>query len=94
MDIFSNGNNVNATLNVTLQNLQGDIICFEPIGILEHIGDVNARGESDGHYICDIKDKLSNYWFRTNDSQLPILLCTDDVTKLGYCILYKCISKV
>ena len=50
---------------------------------------MDAYQESRGHYICDVKDKLSNCWFRTNDNCDPVPINVDDVSKYGYVILLK-----
>jgi ubiquitin C-terminal hydrolase len=62
---------------------------YEAVSIIEYQGSVNTRGESDGHYICDVKEKSEGTWFRTNDNQDPILIKTEDVSKCAYVILYK-----
>ena len=39
--------------------------------------------------MCDIKDNITNMWFRTNDNSDPIQIRTSDVSQLGYVVLYK-----
>ena len=62
---------------------------YEAVSIIEYQGSVRSTGESDGHYICDIKDRLSKKWFRTNDNNNPIPIELDEVSKFAYVILYK-----
>ena len=62
---------------------------YEPISVIEFQGRVTPTGESSGHYICDVKEKLSNLWFRTNDDCHPVEICPSDVSRNGYVFLYK-----
>ena len=57
--------------------------------MIEHAGSLDKMGNSEGHYICDVKDKLSSLWHRTNDSKIPEILDVQDVTENGYVILFK-----
>ena len=57
--------------------------------MIEFKGSLKRTGESEGHYICDIKDKSRWNWFRTNDNSKPIQIRQEDVSKFGYVILYK-----
>ena len=47
------------------------------------------NGESTGHYICDIKEKYTNSWYQTNDSEIPKKIDCSEVTKDAYVILYR-----
>ena len=62
---------------------------YEPFAIIAHAGEIKSTGESTGHYICDVKEKYSNSWFRTNDSNIPYQINDRDVTKDAYIVLYK-----
>jgi uncharacterized UBP type Zn finger protein len=62
---------------------------YETIAIIEYEGSIRSAGESQGHYICDVKDKSSKLWFKTNDNSNPIPIRIEDVSKLAYVILYK-----
>ena len=57
--------------------------------MIEFDGRLSPTGESAGHYTCDVKEKISNMWFRTNDNSDPIQIRTSDVSQLGYVVLYK-----
>ena len=46
-------------------------------------------GESNGHYICDIKEKSTGLWFKTNDNLEPRQIGIENVTKNAYVILYR-----
>ena len=62
---------------------------YEAISVIEYKGRLTSTGESQGHYVCDIKDKNTNLWFRTNDNCDPIQISASDVSHNGYVILYK-----
>ena len=62
---------------------------YEVIAVIEYRGSVTARGHSEGHYICDVKDKFTTKWFRTNDNNLPIEISIQDVSTCSYVVLYK-----
>ena len=59
------------------------------MGVIEYRGSVTTSGHSEGHYICDVKDKFTGKWFRTNDNNLPIEISIENVSTCGYVILYK-----
>ena len=62
---------------------------YEAVSVIEYKGRLSSTGESQGHYICDVKDKNSNLWYRTNDNCDPINLRISDVSQNGYVVLYK-----
>ena len=62
---------------------------YEAISVIEYSGRISPDGESGGHYFCDIKDKITNVWFRTNDSSLPVKIESYNVSQKGYVVLYK-----
>ena len=64
-------------------------VWYEAVSVIEFKGTLNNDGESQGHYLCDVKDKISNQWFRTNDSSDPIYIRSSDVSQFGYVVLYK-----
>ena len=70
------------------RDAEGAQVWYEAIAVIEYLGRLSPTGQSDGHYICDIKERISNKWFRTNDSSPPIPLRTTDVSKLGYVVLF------
>jgi hypothetical protein len=53
---------------------------------------MTTDGDAQGHYICDVKWKESETWFRTNDNMIPIPILSQNVTKNAVVILYKMIS--
>ena len=65
---------------------------YESIAVVVFSGIVDNFGHSHGHYTCDVKDKKSNAWFRTNDSTDPVSIEVKDVSKIPYVVLYKRIS--
>ena len=62
---------------------------FEAISVIEFKGVVTNTGQSNGHYICDVKDADTKTWFRTNDDNEPIEIPVSSVSKRGYVVLYK-----
>ena len=59
------------------------------MAVIEFQGTVSSAGNSNGHYICDVKDKLSDGWFRTNDNKIPIPITVNDISQAAYVILYR-----
>jgi uncharacterized UBP type Zn finger protein len=72
-----------------LRDASGQISQYEAVSVIEYQGSVRGTGESQGHYICDVKDKSSQMWFRTNDNNVPIPISLEDVSKCAYVILYR-----
>ena len=62
---------------------------YEAVSVIEYKGNVTSTGYSVGHYICDVKDRSSGKWFRTNDNDDPIQIQEEDVSKSAYVVLYK-----
>ena len=62
---------------------------YEAIAVIEFKGIVTKTGQSNGHYICDVKDVDTKTWFRTNDDNDPIEIPVSSVSKQGYVVLYK-----
>ena len=61
---------------------------YEPIAVIEYMGNLTKHGQSKGHYICDIKHFSTKEWYRTNDGTNPTELGSASVSKQGYVILY------
>ena len=76
-------------LNFYLRDAGGFQTHYEAIAVIEYQGTLSSTGESHGHYICDIKDKNTNLWFKTNDNCAPVKIKVSDVSTNGYAILYK-----
>ena len=62
---------------------------YEAVSVIEYKGNLTRTGNSVGHYICDIKDRSSGKWFRTNDNDNPTPIQEEDVSKSAYVVLYK-----
>ena len=60
---------------------------YEPIASVEFQGTMRPSGDSFGHYICYIKEKLNGRWFLTNDNDEPIMINESEVSKLSYVTL-------
>ena len=77
----------NKSLN--FRDYQGEEGIYEAIAIVNHEGGMTADGEAQGHYICDVKSKVSDKWFRTNDNQIPVPIFQKNVKKNGIVILFR-----
>ena len=62
---------------------------YRPISIIEYSGFLTRTGESQGHYTCDVKDAVTNLWFKTNDNCDPIQIEEASVSKDAYVVLFK-----
>ena len=62
---------------------------FEPLAVIDHKGTMTSDGDGQGHYICDVKSKETNTWFRTNDNMKPVPISSHSVTKNAVVVLYK-----
>ena len=62
---------------------------YEPISVVEFIGVLTRTGQSNGHYISDIKDIETKAWFRTNDDHDPVEIPVSAASKRGYVVLFK-----
>ena len=62
---------------------------FSPCAIVEHKGHMLDDRETSGHYICDIEDKQTGQWFRTNDNQIPVQIDLESVTKKPVVIMFR-----
>ena len=50
---------------------------------------MSEDGETSGHYICDVEDKETGQWFRTNDNQIPVQIDLENITKKPVVIMFK-----
>ena len=69
------------------RDVQGWEANYKVISAIEFRGSINAAGESQGHYICDIQEKFTQAWFRTNDNSIPVPIQQDEVTRKAYVVL-------
>ena len=69
-----------------LRDEQGNQTWYEALSVIEYRGKVSPTGESEGHYLCDIKEKIRNVWFRTNDNSFPVPIDRNDVSQKGYVV--------
>ena len=67
----------------------GNESLYEVVSVIEFQGSLTALGQSEGHYICDVKERSNGQWFRTNDNDNPISIEAKDVSKSAYVVLYK-----
>ena len=67
----------------------GKLQTYEVVSVIEFRGDVSSTGESSGHYICDVLEEKSMKWYRTNDNLPPESIQKEDISKIGYVILYR-----
>ena len=71
------------------RDYHGEEGIYEAIAVVKHEGGMTADGEAQGHYICDVKSKGSDKWFRTNDNKIPVSILQQNVTKDGIVILFR-----
>ena len=50
---------------------------------------MNSIGDSEGHYICYVKEKDSGFWFLTNDNCEPKRVSIKEVSKYGIVVTFK-----
>ena len=62
---------------------------YETIACIEFQGTVTSAGDSQGHYICDVKNNSDGRWFRTNDNKEPKEIDKCDVSDVPYIVLLK-----
>ena len=67
----------------------GNTDAYEVVAVIEYQGNMSSTGDSVGHYNCDIKDKVSGMWFRTNDNNDPVHIEVAAVSVSAYVVLYK-----
>ena len=67
----------------------GSVSGYEAVAVIEYQGTLSRAGVSQGHYICDIKDKETKLWFRTNDNRNPSQISTSQVSKKASAVLFK-----
>ena len=85
----------NLNINIATNNMyiyrdtSGSQVWYEAIAVIQYMGSLTQTGESDGHYICDVKESISNKWFRTNDNSTPSQIRTSDVSQNGYVVLFR-----
>ena len=72
-----------------IRSVEGNDSWYEPISVVEHLGTLTTSGQSSCHYRCDVLEKKSRQWFRTNDDSNPISIGSQEVSKQGYAILFR-----
>ena len=55
--------------------------------MVEFQGSLTKAGISQGHYVCDVKNKDS--WFRTNDERFPEEIIAEKVSENGCAYLFQ-----
>ena len=80
---------VYVNLKIFLRDAFGEDTWYEPISVIEHKGTISGSDMSSGHYICDIKEKTTNNWYRTSDDSYPLFIDSADVSQLSYAILFQ-----
>ena len=87
--MFNSNRTAATSLKNNCRDEDGHQAFYGPTAVIEFKGRVYPSGESAGHYLCDVKDKTSRKWFRTNEDKFPHQIETSDVSKCGYVVLYK-----
>ena len=79
----------NQQVNVFYRDSSGSESNYEALAVIEHKGEMTSDGDSQGHYICDVKCNKSKAWYRTNNNMKPCVISTKNVTNNGVVILYR-----
>ena len=82
-----NRNIITATGDILVSDKEGSSKLFVPTAIIDHSGGIGSRGETRGHYRCDVRNK-ENIWFHTSDNAEPIIIPKQHVTKQAAVVLY------
>ena len=82
-------NQIKSTEEINIRDTNNHGSQFEAVAIVEYQGNVRKTGDSAGHYICDIKDRASKQWYRTNDNRTPIPIDVGEVSRFAYVIMYR-----
>ena len=64
----------------------GNVYNYEPIASIVSIGTVNRRGDSFGHYFCDVKPATISRWIQTSDNETHKVLDESEVSSQSYMI--------
>ena len=80
---------MNQIINFFCRDYSGAVSSFKAVAIIEHKGEMTDDGDGQGHYICDVRCKETNSWFRTNDNKIPSPISLQNVTKNAVVVLYK-----
>ena len=90
--MYSSGNKIlshHIFLTFFIRDAKGKDYWYQPISVIEHLGSLSSDGYSSGHYRCDVLEKTSNQWLRTNDDCEPVQIDVQDVSRQGYAILFR-----
>ena len=82
-----NRNNVRATGDIQITDKVGSTSTFCPIAVIDHTGSMQSQGQTQGHYMCDVKTR-ENKWFHTSDNMTPKEITERQVTKQAAVVLY------
>ena len=74
---------------INLRDSMNETYSYEVCACIEFQGTMTSTGESEGHYICDVKTKPFGKWYRTNDNYEPKAIKQSDVSHLPYVVLYR-----
>ena len=76
-------------IRIINRDTRGSVSGYEAIGVIEFQETLTRAGVSQGHYICDIKNKETNLWFRTNDNRDPFQIGTTQVSRKASAVLFR-----
>ena len=68
---------------------------YEVVSVIEFKGSLTATGQSEGHYICDVKERSNGQWFRTSTMMIPyqLKLKTSPDLRMLFCIKEFCLNQ-
>ena len=69
--------------------LNGNSKSFTPLAIVIIEGTLEDNQFKYGHYLAEVKNMETGYWFRTSDASKPKCLAGKELSDLGYLYLFK-----
>ena len=88
-DIISSKISVNRESKIKLMDINGNSKSFTPLAIVIIEGTLEDNQFKYGHYLAEVKNMETGYWFRTSDASKPKCLAGKELSDLGYLYLFK-----
>ena len=70
-------------------DINGNSKSFTPLAIVIIEGTLEDNQFKYGHYLAEVKNMETGYWFRTSDASKPKCLAGKELSDLGYLYLFK-----
>ena len=88
-DFISSKISVKKDSKINLMDINGNSRYFTPLGIVIIEGALEDNQFKYGHYLAEVKNIETGYWFRTSDASKPKCLAGKELSDLGYMYLFK-----